>query len=54
MTQAQAKSDEWKNDRFVVCLQNVDFMKNDWDLIQSFYDEKEGIIPYAEANNLTK
>ena len=54
MAQDENKSEEWKNDRFVVALRKVDFLKNDWDLLKSFYDEKAGIIPYAEANNLTE
>ena len=50
----EKKSEEWKNDRFVVALRRVNFLKNDWDLLGSFYDDKEGIIPYAKANSLTE
>ena len=54
MAQDEAKSDEWKNDEFVVCLRKVEFLKNDWNALQNFYNARKGIIPYAKANNLTE
>ena len=52
MAQDEAKSDEWKNDEFVVCLRKVEFMKNDWDLLEKFFNSRKGIIPYAKKDDL--
>ena len=51
MAQAEVNTDEWKQDEFVVCLQKLDSMKSNWDLLKSFYDKRQEIIQHAQVNN---
>lgn len=52
MAQDEKKSDDWKNDEFVVCLQRVKFLENDWNLLKKFYDERDGFMGFAEVNGV--
>ena len=46
MAQDEKKSEEWKNDEFVVCLSGLSFMTDE--LLKHFYENKDGFIGYAE------
>ena len=52
MAQDEVKSDEWKKDELVVCLRKVDFMANNWDLLEKCFDLRKGIVSFAQANDL--